>query len=150
MLVLLYCYMIGHEVCPSQNLCTSATSTAAMLNCLRLGMGNGQPFHPWVPGVDSSILEFGLSTNVNRDFSLKSKTEWQTVQILMRCFPLDLLCLHRYWFWSAKLKGLKLLLLFSWHFNTITIIFIIKIALAWISQWFISFGTSLWKSNSHL
>ena len=47
----------------------------------------------------------------NSGFSLKSKTEWQIAYNPDKtaCYKpshLDLHCLHRYLFWSARLKGL--------------------------------------------
>ena len=45
MLVLLYCYVIGQEMCPIWNLCTSATSTDAMLNYLKSSSCQIYTFH---------------------------------------------------------------------------------------------------------
>ena len=56
---------------------------------------------------------FDLSTDAKRGFSLKSKSELQTVTAdpdeTARYEPshLDLQCLHRYWTWSAGLGGLS-------------------------------------------
>ena len=48
MLVLLYCYVIGQEVCPIWNLCTSATSTDAMLNYLKSDPCQTSAFHRFI------------------------------------------------------------------------------------------------------
>ena len=58
--------------------------------------------------VDSSILEFGLVPRCKS--KIKNKVENRVdpdETALYELSYLDLHCLQRHWFWSARLKGLK-------------------------------------------
>ena len=55
------------------------------------------------------FLNLDISTAVNRGYSVKSKTEWQTVKILMRWLVTFFSWIHcKDMFWSAELKRLIL------------------------------------------
>ena len=69
--------------------------------------------------MDSSILEFGLVHLCIQGFPSEIKNRMANETAHYEPSHRDLHCLHRYWFWSVRLRGLRSLFCMTNQFSFI-------------------------------